>query len=256
MRVITANVNGIRSASKKGFFEWLETTQADFVCLQETRAHLSQLSDPLFHPKGYHVFYLDAEKAGYSGVAIFSKAKPDAIVSTLGFPLADTEARYLEFKLGKLSVVSLYLPSGTSSEVRQEQKYLFMDKYFPILKKQLKSDRAYIICGDWNIAHQKIDLKNWRTNQKNSGFLPEERAWLDKVFASGWVDAFRQLNQEPDQYTWWSHRGKAYENNTGWRIDYQIITPNLADSLQSVEIFKKLKFSDHAPVIMDYDWVG
>lgn len=254
MRVITANVNGIRSAAKKGFFEWLSTTKADFVCLQETRAHLHQLQDPIFHPKGYEVFYLDGEKAGYSGVAIYSKIKPDTVITKLGFELADTEARYIEVQVGNLSVVSLYMPSGTSGEGRQAQKYLFMDKYLPILKKQLKSDRAYIICGDWNIAHKQIDLKNWRTNQKNSGFLPEERAWLDKLFALGWVDGFRVLNQEPEQYTWWSHRGKAYENNTGWRIDYQIITPNLADKLERVEIIKTPKFSDHAPLMMDYDW--
>jgi exodeoxyribonuclease-3 len=254
MRVITANVNGIRAAAKKGFFEWLATTDADFVCLQETRAHLYQLTAPFFHPPGYHVYYLDAEKAGYSGVAIYSKIKPDEVITTLGFPLADTEARYLEVKIGKLSVISLYLPSGTSSESRQAQKYLFMEKYLPILKKQLHSTRSYIICGDWNVAHQKIDLKNWRGNQKSSGFLPEERAWLDKVFALGWVDGFRKLNQEPDQYTWWSNRGKAYENNAGWRIDYQIITPDLAEKLQSVSIFKTLRFSDHAPVMMDYDW--
>ena len=254
MRVITANVNGIRAAAKKGFFEWLVTQNADFVCLQETRAHLHQLTDTIFHPQGYHMFYLDGEKAGYSGVAIYSKIKPDEVITSLGFPLADTEARYIEVKIGKLSVVSLYLPSGTSGEGRQEQKYFFLDKYFPILKKQLQSDRAYIVCGDWNIAHKTIDLKNWKTNQKNSGFLPEERAWLDKLFASGWVDGFRQLNQEAEQYTWWSHRGKAYENNTGWRIDYQIITPNLADKITAVTIDKSLRFSDHAPLIMDYNW--
>lgn len=254
MRVITANVNGIRAAAKKGFFEWLAKQNADFVCLQETRAHQHQLTDTIFHPQGYHMFYLDGEKAGYSGVAIYSKIKPDEVITSLGFPLADTEARYIEVKIGKLSVVSLYLPSGTSGEGRQDQKYIFLDKYFPILKKQLQSDRAYIVCGDWNIAHKPIDLKNWKTNQKNSGFLPEERAWLDKLFASGWIDGFRQLNQEAEQYTWWSHRGKAYENNTGWRIDYQIITPNLADKITAVNIDKSLRFSDHAPLIMDYNW--
>lgn len=254
MRVITANVNGIRAAAKKGFFEWLAKQNADFVCLQETRAHQHQLTDTIFHPQGYHMFYLDGEKAGYSGVAIYSKIKPDEVITSLGFPLADTEARYIEVKIGKLSVVSLYLPSGTSGEGRQDQKYIFLDKYFPILKKQLQSDRAYIVCGDWNIAHKPIDLKNWKTNQKNSGFLPEERAWLDKLFASGWVDGFRRLNQEAEQYTWWSHRGKAYENNTGWRIDYQIITPNLADKITAVNIDKSLRFSDHAPLIMDYNW--
>ncbi len=254
MRVITANVNGIRSAAKKGFFEWLATTHADFVCLQETRAHLHQLQDPLFHPQGYHIFYVDGEKAGYSGVAIYCKKKPDDVVTRLGFPLADTEARYIEVKVGDLSVVSLYLPSGTSGEGRQEQKYLFMDKYFSILQEQLTSDRKYIICGDWNIAHKQIDLKNWRTNQKNSGFLPEERAWLDKLFLTGWVDGFRQVNQESEQYTWWSHRGNAYANNTGWRIDYQIVTPNLTHKIKTAEIIKTPRFSDHAPLIMDYDY--
>ena len=253
MRVITANVNGVRAAAKKGFFEWLATTEADFVCLQETRAHVHQLTDPIFHPKGYHIFYLDGLKPGYSGVAIYSKRQPDEIITTLGFDLADTEARYIEVKVGKLSIVSLYMPSGTSSEGRQAQKYIFMEKYGAILNKQLSSGRNYILCGDWNIAHKPIDLKNWRTNQKTSGFLPEERTWLDNLLASGWVDGFRQINLEPEQYTWWSNRGRAYENNTGWRIDYQIVTPDLAAKIQAATIYKTTRFSDHAPLIMDYD---
>lgn len=254
MRIITLNVNGIRSAARKGLFEWLAKQRADVVCLQEIRAHNHQLEDEMFRPKGYHCYYFDAVKPGYSGVAIYSLQEPDKIIKGLGFELADKEGRYIEAQFGNLSVVSLYLPSGTSGEERQKLKYEFMDEYLPILKKQIKKqNHAYVICGDWNIAHKEIDLKNWRTNQKNSGFLPEERAWLDKVFDTvGWVDAFRVVNQEKDQYTWWSHRGNAWANNTGWRIDYQIVSPDLKGKIKSAEIYKKERFSDHAPLIMEY----
>ncbi|MGE4350302.1 MAG: exodeoxyribonuclease III [Candidatus Berkiella sp.] len=210
MRIISLNVNGIRAAQKKGMFEWLSSQDADVICLQEVRADASILEDTLYQLPKYHSYYQSAEKKGYSGVGILSKKKPDKVIRSLGFPLADTEGRYIHAEFGNLVVASLYLPSGTSGEVRQDQKYVFLDAYLSILKKQIASKRSYIICGDWNIAHKEIDLKNWKTNQKNSGFLPEERAWLDKLFDNvGFVDAFRVVNLEPDNYTWWSNRRRV-----------------------------------------------
>jgi exodeoxyribonuclease-3 len=252
-RVVTANTNGIRSAAKKGFFDWLATQDADVVCVQETKAQRDQLEHEMFCPAGYHCHYFDAEKKGYSGTALFSKREPDRVITGLGWTSADNEGRYLQADFGNLSVVSLYLPSGSSSEQAQQKKFEFLDNYLPILKKQACDGRDYILCGDWNIAHKPVDLKNWKSNQKNSGFLPEERAWLDTLFDDvGFVDAFRVINQEADQYTWWSNRGAAYEKNVGWRIDYQIVSPSLREKIARVEIYKDERFSDHAPLIMDY----
>jgi exodeoxyribonuclease-3 len=257
MKIITVNVNGIRSAEKKGFFNWLQRENADAVCLQETKAQEDQLHPEDFYPKGYHCFYVDAVKKGYSGVAIYSKHEPDKVIRGLGegFEDMDAEGRFIQVDLGKLSVISLYLPSGTSGEERQQIKYSFMERFTETLKSMRRKRREFIICGDWNIAHKNIDLKNWRSNQKNSGFLPEERAWLDEVFGSvGLVDAFRVVNQQEDQYTWWSNRGQAWAKNVGWRIDYQVVTPGLKDKVLSEEIYKDERFSDHAPLIMNYDW--
>ena len=254
MKVISLNANGIRAAARKGFFDWLADQQADVVCIQETKAQEHQLGDEVFRPAGFHSYYFDAEKKGYSGVAIYSRQRPDKVIRGLGFDEFDREGRYIEARFGKLSVASLYLPSGSSSEVRQEAKYRFLDSYMPELKKMRRRRREYILCGDWNIAHKNIDLKNWRANRKNSGFLPEERAWLDELFGPvRYVDAFRQVNQEEDQYTWWSNRGRAWDKNVGWRIDYQIVTPGLGDKALSASIYKDQRFSDHAPLIMDYD---
>jgi len=255
MRIITLNANGIRSAERKGFFNWLEQQNADFVCIQETKAHLGQLSADIFCPKGFHCFYKDAEKKGYSGVAIYSKHQPDQIITDVNWGNMDSEGRFIEVQVGNLSVISLYLPSGSSGELRQNFKYGVMDWFWPYMQQLAQNGRYYVICGDWNIAHKAIDLKNWRGNQKNSGFLPEERAWLDKVFAEGqWFDAFRLINQEPEQYTWWSNRGQAWLKNVGWRIDYQIVGPELKDKVLSASIYKDERFSDHAPLIMDYDF--
>jgi exodeoxyribonuclease III len=189
-------------------------------------------------------------------VAIFCKQEPDKITKHLGWTVADTEGRYIQADFGKLSVASLYLPSGTSGEHRQKLKYEFMDHYMKMLEKIAKNEHhEFIICGDWNIAHRNIDLKNWKANQNYTGFLPQERAWLDELFDKvGMIDAFRVLNQEPDQYTWWSSRSPtAREKNVGWRIDYQIVTPNLKNKIVSVDIYTKKIFSDHAPLIMEYD---
>ena len=252
MKVVSFNANGIRAAQRKGFFEWLDKERPDFLCIQDTKAHENQLS-PEFFPKHYHTHFVNAEKKGYSGVAIYALEKPQQITTTLNQPYFDKEARYLRFDYDDFSVISLYLPSGTSGEERQAIKYQLMDFFEQHMLELLASNKPVIICGDWNIAHTQKDIKNWRGNQKNSGFLPEERAWLDKLFNDiGFVDAFRVLNQEEDQYTWWSQRGQARAKNVGWRIDYQIITPNLKDKIQSVAIYNDEKLSDHAPLIIEY----
>lgn len=254
MKIISANLNGIRSAERKGFFEWMQVQDADIVCVQEVRAQMKELKGEQYRPEGYHSYFVDAEKKGYSGVGIYTKVEPQNVIKHLGWHVADNEARYIQLDYPGFSVVSLYMPSGTSGDERQALKYEFLDNYLEILKQQKTEQREIIICGDWNIAHKKIDIKNWRGNQKNSGFLPQERAWLDTLFDDvGYVDAFRVLNQEEDQYTWWSNRGRAYENNVGWRIDYQVVTPGLKDKIKSVDIYKDEKFSDHAPLIIDYD---
>ena len=254
MRVISVNVNGIRAAARKGFYTWLKQQQADVVCLQEIKAQEHQLTDDLYRPSGYHCYYHDAQKKGYSGVAVYCRQSPDKIIVGLGWDDFDAEGRYLQVDIGNLSVASLYLPSGSSSEERQAVKFDIMDRLMPELTRMRRRRREYIICGDWNIAHRKIDIRNWRGNQKNSGFLPEERAWMDELFGpAGFVDAFRVVNQEADQYTWWSNRGQAWAKNVGWRIDYQVITPGLADKVRAVSIYKDERFSDHAPLIVDYD---
>jgi exodeoxyribonuclease-3 len=253
MRIITLNCNGIRSAAAKGFFDWLPAQAADVVCLQETKAQEHQLDDAKFRPDGFHCRYYDARRKGYSGVAVYSRQKPDRVIRGIGVAEFDDEGRYLEFQFGRLSVVSLYLPSGSSGPERQASKYRFLDAFFPYLKKLGRRDRDYILCGDFNIAHRPIDLKNWRANQKNSGFLPEERAWLDRVFDElGWVDAFREVDPRPDRYTWWSNRGQARAKNVGWRIDYQVASPRLKGKARSAAIFTERWFSDHAPLVMDY----
>jgi exodeoxyribonuclease-3 len=254
-RVISLNANGIRAAARKGFFDWLERQDANVVCIQETKAQLHQLGDELFSPAGYHCYYEDAEKKGYSGVAIYTRHEPKKVVRGYGDPEFDAEGRYLEVQLGGISVVSLYLPSGSSSEERQAAKYRCMETFTEHLHKLRRRRSEYVICGDWNIAHKEADLKNWRANRKNSGFLPEERAWMDKIFGDyRYVDAFRTIDQPPDQYTWWSNRGRAWDNNVGWRIDYHVVTPGLGDKVLRTEIYKDQRFSDHAPLIMDYDW--
>ena len=254
MRVITLNVNGIRAAARKGFFDWLKRQEADIVCIQETKACLEITNSNQFHPAGYHCYYHNAKKSGYSGVGIYCRNKPDCVATRLGWDFADKEGRYIQVDFASLSVVSLYLPSGTAGEHRQKVKFQFMDHYIRRLKNIFRSGRSFVICGDWNIVHKEIDIKNFKGNQKKSGCLPEERAWLNDVFTKvGFVDAFRVINQESDQYTWWSTRGRAWEKNVGWRIDYQVITPNLKEQIKAVDVYKKQRFSDHAPLIVDYD---
>ena len=256
MRIITFNANGIRSAERKGVFNWLNEQQADVVCIQETKAQIHQLDLTLHAPAGYHCYHHDAEKKGYSGVALYCKQQPDQVNTGIGWADFDQEGRFIEAQFRNLSVISLYLPSGSSSAERQAIKFKFLERFLPYLQELARNGRDTIICGDWNIAHKAIDLKNWKANQKNSGFLPEERAWMDQLFADGlWVDAFRVVNPEADQYTWWSNRGQAWAKNVGWRIDYQIVSASLQTKIRAASIYKEQRFSDHAPLIMDYDCV-
>jgi exodeoxyribonuclease-3 len=254
MRIVTLNANGIRSAARKGFFDWFARQDADVVCVQETKAQRDQLDDPVFHPRGYQSHYFDAGKKGYSGVAIYTRRKPLEVVTGFGSREFDAEGRYIEARFKDLSVVSVYLPSGSSSEERQRAKFRFLDQFMPHLRALKRKQRGFVLCGDWNIAHKEIDLKNWRSNQKNSGFLPEERAWLDELFGDvRYVDAFREVNANPEQYTWWSNRGQAWAKNVGWRIDYQILSPGLRGSVVAADIYKAQRFSDHAPLTIDFD---
>jgi exodeoxyribonuclease III len=251
MRVLTLNVNGIRSATAKGIVSWLAESGADVICLQEVRALPDQIP-PEWKMLGYYMEWYPAEKLGYSGVALLSKTKPKKV--TRGFKSDfDKEGRVLQADFGDLSVVSTYIPSGSSSPERLALKLRFMDEFFPHCRKLLKSKRELIFCGDINIAHQPIDLKNWRANQKNSGFLPEERAWLTKFLELGYQDTYRQqVGPDAAHYSWWSARGKARENNVGWRLDYHFTTPAINAVAHSPIIHPTPLFSDHAPVVIDY----
>lgn len=256
MKIISLNLNGIRSAAKKGMFEWLQKEQPDIICLQELKAQEDNLTPEMLAPAGYEGYFHYAEKKGYSGVGIYTKQTPDQLVYGLDHADIDREGRYIEAKFGELSIVSLYLPSGSSGEERQNFKYSVMDRFLPHLQSLIDSGREVVICGDWNIAHQEADLKNYKGNRKNSGFLPEERAWMTSLLEDvGWVDVYRKLYPDTTDacYTWWSNRGQAYAKNVGWRIDYQIATPAFAKKALDSAIYKDEKFSDHAPLIITYE---
>ena len=253
IRVISLNLNGIRSAGRKGFAEWLAQQQADVVCVQELKARDADIVDELRNIDGLTGHFHCAERPGYSGVGIYTRRKPERVVHGFGQPEFDAEGRYIEADYGRYTVISLYLPSGSSSEERLAFKYRFMAAFMVHMEQLVASGREIIICGDWNIAHQQIDLKNWRSNQKNSGFLPAEREWLTEVFDRvGCVDVFRRLDQRAEQYTWWSNRGQAWAKNVGWRLDYQIATPGIASKAKSTSIYTEARFSDHAPLTIDY----
>ena len=257
MKIITLNLNGIRAASRKGVFKWMARTRADVVCVQELKAQGADLDGVMRAPGGFRGYFHHAEKKGYSGVGIYCRREPDRVAEGVGNREADSEGRYLRADFGRLSVISVYLPSGSAGEHRQASKFRFMDYFFPHLKKLVSEGREIVLCGDWNIAHKEIDLKNWRGNRKNSGFLPEEREWMTRIFDElGWVDVYRRLRPDAtgEAYTWWSNRGQAYANNVGWRIDYHIATPKLAASAKRAAVYKKERFSDHAPLMIDYDY--
>jgi exodeoxyribonuclease-3 len=260
LKIISLNLNGIRSATNKGVQTWLKTQDADVVCMQEIKAQQADMTPEMLNPPGYFGYFHYAEKKGYSGVGIYCKTKPDAVIeglggSNYGVQDIDSEGRYLECQFGNLSVISLYLPSGSSGEERQAFKFSVMTRFMLHLQALISRGREVIICGDWNIAHKEADLKNYKGNKKNSGFLPEERAWLTTLFDQvGWVDVYRQLhpNTTDESYTWWSNRGQAWAKNVGWRIDYQIATPAIASKAVSAAVYKDERFSDHAPLIIDY----
>ena len=255
MRVISANLNGIRSAATKGFFPWLGKQKADIVCVQELKAQKADLPPGVLKAKNLTGHFHYAEKKGYSGVGVYARTLPDKVVRGLGIQDIDAEGRFLQIDFGELSVISVYVPSGTTSPERLAIKFAFMKRFFPHLARLRDSGREIILCGDWNVAHKEIDLKNWRGNRKNSGFLPEERAWLSRIFDElGFIDVFRTLDQRPEQYTWWSNRGQAWAKNVGWRIDYQIATAGIAGKAGKCAIYKTQRFSDHAPLTIDYDY--
>jgi len=254
-RIVTLNANGIRSADRKGLFQWVRKVEPDVLCLQEVKAHLADLDEGLRQPEGLHAFFHEAQKKGYSGTALFSRRKPRSVRTGFGDAEFDAEGRYVQVDFAKTSVVSVYFPSGSSSEERQQAKFRFLDRFLPHLAALRAQGREVVLCGDVNIAHREIDLKNWRSNQKNSGFLPEERAWMTRLLDEhGWVDVYRRLQPEAtgEAYTWWSNRGRAWENNVGWRIDYQLATPGIAARAQDARVYRGHRFSDHAPLIVEY----
>lgn len=256
MKIISANLNGIRSAARKGFFPWMAAQNADFVCVQELKAQATDMTTKFLTPEGYLGYFHYAEKKGYSGTGVYCRREPDNVQIGFNCPEFDTEGRYVKCDFGSFSVISVYCPSGSSSEERQQAKLRFMDLFLPHLIELKELGREFIICGDWNIAHNEIDLKNYKGNRKNSGFLPEERAWLTYIFDEvGLVDVFRKIDTRCEQYTWWSNRGQAWAKNVGWRIDYQIATPEFAAAAQRVAIYKEKRFSDHAPLTIDYNWL-
>jgi exodeoxyribonuclease-3 len=257
MRVISLNVNGIRAAESKGLSGWLKRKAApwDVLCMQEVRALPDDVPRRMRAPEGAVAIFHPAEKKGYSGVAIYAKRAPDRVKMGFGCAEFDCEGRYLQADFGKLSIISLYQPSGSAGPHRQASKLRFLDVFGAHLASLRRARREVLLCGDWNMAHQNIDVRNWRSNQKNPGFTPEERAWLTHAFDTlGYVDVFRRLDPRPDQYTWWSNRGQAWKKNVGWRIDYHVATPRLAATARATSIYKDKRFSDHAPLIVDYDY--
>ena len=252
--IISYNVNGIRSAMSKGLVDWLRVASPDIVCLQEIKAEPGQINLAAFEEAGYPYHYWHpARKRGYSGVAILSKRKPDAVEVGCGNPLYDDEGRYLRADFGDVSVISLYLPSGTSGDERQKFKYEFMDFFHAYIAELRNSRPRLIISGDWNIAHTELDIRNAKSNEKNSGFLPEERAWLGTFLESGFIDSFRHFTKEPDHYSWWTYRANARARNIGWRIDYHMISAGLESRLRSASILPDIVHSDHCPILVEVD---
>ena len=253
--VVTLNANGVRSAISKGLLRWLARRRPDVLCLQELKAQQGDLPAQLLEPDGLHAHFHFAEARGYSGAALLSARKPRRVQIGFGAVEFDREGRYVEAEFSTVTVISVYFPSGSSSPERQQAKFRFLEAFFPHLKKLRANGREVLLCGDVNIAHREIDLKNWRSNQKNSGFLPEERVWIGRVFDElGWVDVYRRLHPDAtgEAYTWWSNRGQAWAKNVGWRIDYQIGTPGIAARARRCEVYKTRRFSDHAPLIVEY----
>jgi len=259
IRIVTLNLNGIRSATRKGWLDWIAAQRADVVCVQELKAQDADLDEAMRIIDGMRGHFHFAEKKGYSGVGVYTRHEPSDVVIGFDGGEFDAEGRYVETRFDtpsrKLSIISVYFPSGSSGPERQEAKFRFLDKIYPHLMA-LKAEREFIVCSDVNIAHQEADLKNWKGNLKNSGFLPEERAWMTKLTTEGGiVDVYRKLQPDTTDacYTWWSNRGQAYAKNVGWRLDYHLATPAIADKARTEAIYKGEKFSDHAPITIEYD---
>ena len=249
MRIISYNVNGIRAAMNKGFTDWLKTDPADIVCIQETKAQRDNVDFRKINDLGYHDYWFSAQKKGYSGVAIFTKTKPDNIIYGSGHALSDEEGRVLQADFGKVRLINAYFPSGTSGDLRQTYKYTWLDEFYAFVNDLRKTSPQIILCGDYNIAHREIDIHDPKGNKNSSGFLPDERAWMDKFLGSGWIDAFRTIHPEPHRYSWWSQRFPSVRlSNKGWRIDYITLTKELGNNLADAEIYPDVKHSDHCPV--------
>ncbi|MEZ5015834.1 MAG: exodeoxyribonuclease III [Flavipsychrobacter sp.] len=254
MRIITYNVNGIRAAIKKGFMEWMAEDPADIICLQETKAMKENVDHEAIEALGYHNYWFSANKKGYSGVAIFTKIKPDNVIEGNGMEQSDFEGRVIRADFGDMTLINAYFPSGTSGTERQDYKYQWLDEFYDYLQELRKERPNIIVVGDYNICHREIDIHNPKGNKKNSGFLPEERAWMDKFFDSGFIDTFRYFNEDPHHYTWWSQRFPSVRlENKGWRIDYISATEPLRDKLKAAAIYPDVKHSDHCPSILEID---
>ena len=261
-KLTSLNLNGIRSATSKGLIAWLAQAQPDCICVQEVKAQAADIAGKFEMLAGLTGYFQFAEKKGYSGVAVYTRQEPSEVRVGYGSPEFDPEGRYVELRFDtptrKRSIISAYFPSGSSGEERQQAKFRFLAELYPHLQ-QLKAEREFVLCGDINIAHQEADLKNWKGNKKNSGFLPEERAWMTQLTQeAGLVDVYRHLHPDTTDecYTWWSNRGQAYTKNVGWRLDYHLATEALASGARVASIYKAEKFSDHAPITIEYDWAG
>jgi exodeoxyribonuclease III len=249
MKIISYNVNGIRAALKKGFAEWLQTHPADVVCIQENKAQPSDVASAIFNDLGYHDHWFCAQKKGYSGVTVFTKVKPDNVQCGTGHQMSDDEGRVIQLDFGKVRLINAYFPSGTTGDERQTYKYQWLDEFYTYVQKLRKKHQHLIVCGDYNIAHKEIDIHNPKGNKTTSGFLPEERAWMDKLYGNGWSDTFRLHHPEPHRYSWWSQRFPSVRlENKGWRIDYISVTDTLKPYVTDADIYHDIKHSDHCPV--------
>ena len=252
LRIVSYNVNGIRSAMSRGLIEWLKTDPADIFCVQETKAHKDNVAHALFTELGYHDYWFSAQKKGYSGVAVFTKIKPDRVQFGTGHKVSDDEGRVIQLDIGDLRLINAYFPSGTSGDERQQFKYHWLEEFYAYLEELKRTYPRIVLCGDYNIAHEEIDIHDPKGNKKSSGFLPDERAWMSKLLSNGWVDGFRQLHPEPGRYSWWSQRFPSVrEQNKGWRIDYINVTEPLQSRLLDAEIYPGVKQSDHCPVYLE-----
>jgi exodeoxyribonuclease-3 len=253
MRIITYNVNGIRAAIKKGFIDWLATDPADIICLQEIKAYPDNIDGRLVEQLGYHQYWYPARKKGYSGVAVFTKTEPVGVHYGNGNTQSDEEGRVIRLDFPAFSLINAYFPSGTTGEIRQSYKYLWLNEFMTYLSGLRKEAPGLIVCGDYNICHKAIDIHDPVRNKNSSGFLPEERQWMDDFFATGFVDTFRHFNADPHHYSWWSFRANARNNNKGWRIDYINATEPLKERLKNARILPEVRHSDHCPVYLELD---